>query len=802
LTSPVSWEDLLGGLSHPQQYVGCEWNTVAARSGLADVALVYPDIYELGASNFGLSVVRHALLRSGAFNVRRAFCPAPDLAGLIESGRSPWRCVEDGFPVASCRVIGFGVPSEALFSNVLFLLRLAGLQTRSTGRRDSDPLILAGGGGISNPLPLSPFVDVFFLGEAEEQAAALFESLSGQGSRQDRLESAAGIPGVWVPALGVKPVELQRVRRLTMEDAPVRQLVPLAQISHDRAVVEIARGCTRGCRFCQATQLTRPVRERPVGDVLELAASCLRQTGWEEAGFLSLSFSDYGDLDTLLAGASNLERELGIAVSKPSLRPDSFARLAAGGRMRGRVTLAPEAGSERLRYSLNKILPDDDILSAADTAFRLGATGIKLYFMIGLPGESCEDLDAMVELLGRLRSVAASRGRRGRDVIGAALSPFVPKPHTPLQWAPQLAPDEVRGRIERICSAIRWGKPGWNDPRLALLEAVLGLGDGHGTADMLEEAVLTGARFDAWSDRFRWDIWEPVLRSGGAFSPDGPQAGRDPSADLPWSFVRAGSSVEFLRAEYGRFLAGVPTPDCREAGCSGCGACRDAGTVGEVATGGLESGNPAVPALAKAQHQPVAVLRIRWGRHGLARFSSHLDMVRLWTRTIRRSGLPAAGRGDFVRRLRVRFGPALPLGFESGAEVLDILLEAVPAPGALAALAAALPQGFEICEGRLLPPGAGAPDAEAEVAEYEFTGAEDGPLREVLSRAPGIVLSGAGADGKTRAMIGLGGGSPRVDRLLSEAGVRVGLIKRTGLFALRGGEPTPLLSLHEGDDLT
>ena len=790
-------ESLLAEVPKPQQYIGCEWNSVRPTPGLPDVTLVYPDIYELGMSNYGLAVVRHLLLSAGGLSVRRAYAPGPGMEERLLAGEAPWVCIEDGFRVADSSVIGFGVPCESLFTNVLFLIGLAGIPQRSAERTEEHPVIVAGGGGVSNPLPLSPFVDAFFLGEAEERAGELFLTLTGKGSREQRLAAAAGLPGVWVPALGMRPVTVQKAPRLLPGWAPVRQLVPLAEITHDRAVVEIARGCTRGCRFCQATQLTRPVRERTPQEVLELLESALSATGWEDAGLLSLSFSDYSCLPLLLEGVAQLEQRLGATVSMPSLRPDSFARLSSGTRLSGRITLAPEAGSERLRRKLNKPMEDREILGAVESAFAMGAKGVKLYFMIGLPGEEEDDVEAIASLSERCCEIARSMGRPRKGSVSVALSPFVPKPHTPLQWAPQMDEGEIWRRICRVRALLRNARPVWNDPRTSLVEAVLGLGDGIETPLALEEAVEAGARYDAWSERLRWDVWSSVLERHPLLL-DRVRSGLDRGTEPPWAFVRTGATSGFLRREYERFVEGTPTPDCRQSGCNDCGACRPEDRAAPQAG---EEKRCAALTLPPAETGVRAVLRVRWGKSGLARFSSHLDMVRMWSRAVRRSGIPAATRGGIVRRARLRFGPALPLGFESTAEVVDILLRGEPCDGSVDALASSLPEGFELLGASVLEAGRPAPDTEAVTAEYMICCGDAARALEVLASSYGVDVERS-ARGHLRARVILGSASARLDRLLSQAGIPVSLIRRTGLYDASGGHLVPPGHRDEGEDLS
>lgn len=766
--------------------------------------MVYPDTYELGMSNFGLAVVRHILLATGRFRVRRAFCPAPDMLALIRSRNLPWMTLDDPVEASGCDVLAFGIPCEILFPNVVMLLGLAGIPIRSADRDDSHPIVVAGGGGLSNPLPLSPFVDAFYLGDAETGAVALMDELAGGGSRTDRLSRVSAQEGVWVPSMGRKRVRWQRAVGLDPVDAPVRPVVPTARIIHDRAVIEIARGCTRGCRFCQATQLARPVRERSVADIESIARRSIASTGWEDAGLLTLSFSDFTDLPALLAAVDNLERELAVNISRPSLRPDTFVRLAGGSGITGRVTLAPEAGSETFRRRLNKDLSDAQVIEAVTAAFGLGATGVKLYFMAGLPGETDDDIRAIADLSAEAARAASRAGRSGS--VSVSISPFVPKPHTPLQWCGQHPPQELRRRIALVRSIARRFTVGCNDPDAAALEGLMGLGDGSETPCLIEEAVARGAGFEGWKEHFRRDLWNGCAREHPALL-DRLASGLDPSSDPEWSFVEVGSSVGFLREEYARFLRGDATPDCRESGCNGCGACEGTVTAarrhesGDRAPSIRTSGSPQ----SKAQRPVAATLRIRFGRGGLSRFTSQLDLTRLWMRTARRSGLPVALSAGHVTRPRLRFGPALPLGFESTGEYIDILLYESTAVESPLDRGLPLPEGFDVTGARLIDGRIPSPEGEARTAVYMISGLASAPdAAGLLEGAAGLLSMEPDGNGAIRLTALLGEPASRPDRILASvvsAGGGPVLVKRVEILGERDGSPVPLLGMHEGVDL-
>ena len=772
-------------VDRPQQYIGLEYNAYAGTQG-SRVTLVYPDTYELGASNFGLKVVRHLLLEAGDFCVRRGFHPASDMHRIMKERDLPWLDLEAGDPVRESSVVGFGISTEILYTNVLSLLDLMKLELRSEKRQSDDPIILAGGGGLANPVPLMPFIDVFFLGEGEAGLLPLMRILCSDLSREQKLQKAAELPSVLVPRYySGGTIRWAVADKLKKVDAPVDQIVPMAKVAHDRAVVEISRGCTRGCRFCQVSQLSRPVRERTPEEVLELLQRSVESTGWEQAGVLTLSFSDYSQLNTLLKGFTAIEQKMHVRISQPSLRPDSLPGIGSRRFFKGSITMAPEAGSERMRRVVNKPLSREEILLAAETASQMGASGIKLYFMIGLPGETDEDIVAIAELADE---VAGIMGRKRK--VTAAVSPFVPKPHTPFQWAHQPDHKELWRRIQLVRSNTRKAKVAWNDPRVSVVEYFLSTG-GKESQSILERAYRAGAIFDGWSDLFRWDIWEKLLDEAGH---------RDfvVGDALPWSFVNTGINRKWLIREYERASEEEVLPDCREAGCSFCGGCN-----GKV----LPFPEPVFvsPAVQRHEERPaVERVRLRFSKTGLSRFTSHLDMVRMWTRALRRSGLPVYYSPGYARRMKLVFSQPIPLGMGSECEYLDFqLVEPVDISIVISSLQLVLPAGFSITAARKITGKYRSPDALVTAAEYIIHGVDRIDKLVSYLGENELVSSISVLDNDRVCMVSdPHSRNSRPDRVLSSAGVGYEFIVRSNIYVTdQTGQFVPVLAVNERESI-
>jgi radical SAM family uncharacterized protein len=590
---------ILPHVQKPARYTGGEWNSIVRDWDAYDVrvALVFPDVYEIGMSNLGLTILYDILNHQPGVLAERVFAPWVDMEGAMRAAGMPLFSLETRHALTDFDLIGLSLPYEQLFTNVLNLLDLAGLPVRAAERDEQHPSVVAGGAAAFNPEPMADFIDAFVLGEGEEvvlELVAALRATRGQG-RDDRLRALAQIRGVYVPSLyavrhrddgtvaevvPLVPEAPPRVVKRVVATLPppvTRPIVPFLETVHNRAPIEIQRGCGRGCRFCHAGMVYRPVRERPVDEVVAAVEELVANTGFEEVALLSLSSSDHAGVERLVR---ELVARLGhthLSISLPSLRIESVSvelmeQLQATGR-RGGFTFAPEAATERLRAVINKPIPDGELLAVAEEVFRRGWKTIKLYFMIGQPTQTLDDVAAIVDLARRVRQMGRQTvGRRTQVNVG--VSTFVPKPHTPFQWVPLADLGEIRAQIALLKERLRGPglKLNWNDPQETLLEAVLARGDRRLGA-VIHRAWELGARFDAWSEQFRFDVWRQAFGERG-IHPDY-YARRERPADetLPWDHLDPGVSNAFLWRDYQASLQGETRPACREQ-CTACGIVR------------------------------------------------------------------------------------------------------------------------------------------------------------------------------------------------------------------------------------
>jgi len=733
-------------VSKPSRYIGAEINSYAKDPDKVSlrVALCFPDAYEVGISHLGLKVLYEALNRRDDIYAERAYAPWQDMEDVLKEKGFLLSTVETFTPLSEMDVIGFTLQYELSYTNVLNMLALSGIPVLSGERGPEHPLVVAGGPCAFNPEPLADFIDAFVVGDAEEAVVEVSDAVirhkqSGRpGGKAGLLNVLSGIEGVYIPAhfevvknedgsiSEIKNIAggKARVRKRTVADldnavCQERPLLPYMPAVHNRVSLEVARGCTRGCRFCQAGYIYRPVRERSAARLMALACESIRSTGYDELSLSSLSTGDYTGLLPLMKGLMDRFEGDRVSISLPSLRVGTLTpemcRQIKRVRKTG-FTIAPEAGTQRLRDVINKNITEDALVETAATVFGEGWDLIKLYFMIGLPTETDEDLDGITGLSRKVLDAGRKAGGGRRKSVNVGVSAFVPKPHTPFQWQGQPPLAEIRRRKD-ILYKVLGRKPFAMKSGLAemgVLEAAFSRG-GREVGRALLAAWERGARFDGWTERFDYKLWQDAFRDAGLELEA--EASRNYGMDevLPWDHIDTGVTKKFLKKEYERAIKGEATPDCRTK-CTGCGLkCRDEGMEAPLAA------PPPVPAecadsLARPEKRggPTARVRIKYSKLMPLAMLSHTELMVVFFRAISRAGIPIHFSEGFNPHPKVSFGPALGVGIESEAETLDMEISyTIDLLTVVKALNAALPQAIRIIEARALhagepPAGVGA----------------------------------------------------------------------------------------------
>ena len=592
-----SLRKILPTMQKPGRYVGGEYNQVKKEWSAVNthVALVFPDIYDIGLPNLGLMILYETINNRSDALAERSYVPWLDMEKAMREKNLPLYSLESKIPLSQFDLIGFTIPYESLYTNVLNALDLAGIPLRSADRGTESPIIIAGGHAAYNPEPMAPFIDAFVIGEGEEVIHEIINALqnakSAQLSRDETLTLFAHISGVYVPSFyqpiynddqtiaSIDPIRpdipTQITKRLcaNLPPPPTNFLVPSIDVVHNRIAIEIMRGCTRGCRFCHAGMINRPVRERPVNMIIESIEKALQKTGYEEIALLSLSSSDYTQIDELISTITSRFAGRNLTISLPSLRIESFSVNLMDklkGTRPGGFTLAPEAATDHMRQIINKPIQTELLLSTAREIYTHGWNTIKLYFMIGQPGETMEDVQGIANLCKQvIVEGRKSIGKRANLHVG--VSTFVPKPHTPFQWAAldplptvlekqNLLKDQLRGPGMKMT---------WSNPRETILEAVLSRGD-RSISNVIETAWRKGAKFDAWQDQFNYNVWMDAF-DAHHISPDFYTSRvRGINEVFPWDHIHCGVSRRFLQSEFMKAQNGQLTSDCRIV-CHACG---------------------------------------------------------------------------------------------------------------------------------------------------------------------------------------------------------------------------------------
>jgi radical SAM family uncharacterized protein len=598
-------EPILPRVQKPARYIGCEDGAIAPGplAGRVGWLLIYPDAYEIGLPNQGLQILYELINERADARAERAYAPWIDMEAQLRRRGLPLFSVDSHRPALDFDLLAFNLSAELVYTNVLNCVDLAGVPVRAVERGPDDPLVVAGGHCTFNPEPLADFVDLFVIGDGEEAVGEITGAVrkwkSGgrtAGSRQRLLRDLASQPGVYVPSCydvvydGPRLVAVtprypevpERVQKLTIADLaawpyPKQQLVPMTEVVHDRLNVEIFRGCTRGCRFCQAGMITRPVRERPADQVRQMVTDGLRRTGYDEVSLTSLSSADFSGIEETVGGIIDDPSCHGqVSVSLPSLRVDAFTVGIASQIQKVRrtgLTFAPEAGTWRMRQVINKLIREGDLYGAVESAFSQGWRRVKLYFLTGLPTETDEDTLGIAELARNC--VAVGRQHQRGASVTASVGGFVPKPQTPFQWFGQDTVAELSRKIGLLRGATRRDRGvqlRWHDPRATLVEGIASRGDRRIGA-VIESVWRRGGVFQEWSEHFSLDLWTEAMTEHGLSLDWYVHRQRDRGELLPWDHISAGLHQDFLWQDWQDALATAGTPDCRWTPCYDCGAC-------------------------------------------------------------------------------------------------------------------------------------------------------------------------------------------------------------------------------------
>ena len=736
----LNYEDLLPFVGKPSQYIGEEVNSIKKdlKKMQASIALVFPDKYEIGMSHLGLKILYHIINKREEFAAERVFAPDLDYEELLREKCMPLASLENKLPLNKFDIIGFTIPYEMSYTNILNILDLGHIPLLRKDRDEDHPLIIGGGPCSYNPEPLADFFDCFIVGDGEEVIIEILELFATSKKKKETknqiLRRLTEIKGIYVPSMfkikyfedgSIKQIEPENKRYAKVEkrilldldkaDYPVAPVVPFAKLVHDRISIEIDRGCTQACRFCQAGFTYRPVRERTVEKILELSASSIEKAGCGEISLLSLSSGDYSKIDSLLPEFISSFSSSNVSLSLPSLQPGTIKKdMIDCMRLTGKggITIAVESGSQRLRNVLNKKITEEEVLRTTESFAQAGWETIKLYFMVGLPTETDNDLEEIYLICKKIFSKAKQKNPRFKK-LNIGVSFFVPKPHTPFQWVSQVNYVSAEKKLKFLKSKFKSRskyKIKWQNPKLSFLEGVFARGDRR-LGKVLLHAFQLGCKFDGWSEWFDFESWMAAFQKAQIDPEFYIQSRIDENEIFPWDLIDIGVKKEYLFKEYLQSKEEIKEEDCRKGKCIVCGLekiCTGINHVREVSADNninstspgsitfppilpetfsnglkeIEKRKPEVSQYGKVltgenaikQEDTVFKYRIQFTKTFLARFLSHLEISSLLVRALRRAKIPVAYSKGFHPRPRISFAFALPVGMESKEELFDIFL--------------------------------------------------------------------------------------------------------------------------------
>lgn len=713
------YQDILAQVQMPTRYSGNEINAVKKDPETVDLefALVFPDLYEIGTSHFGIQILYSIINAQPRFLAERFFAPAPDMEAFLRQKNVPCLSMETRRPLKAFDVIGVSLLYELNFTNILTMLELSGIPFYAEQRDDTFPLLIGGGPCAFNPEPLADIFDAFVIGDGEEAVVEVAQTIAdfkqqGDGKKQALLKLLSKIQGVYIPSffdvsfdengfqvLAAKKGCPEKIKRAILQSLssdlfPCEPIVPFGKPVHDRLRLEIARGCSRGCRFCQAGMIYRPVRERSTDDLIDIARKAAQSTGYSDFSLLSLSTGDYSNLAELMTRLLNLGEGHCNAISLPSIRAEKLTpklmQIIKQVRKTG-FTIAPEAGSQKLRDIINKNLTEEAIVSTVENAMNLGWKNVKLYFMTGLPFETQEDLDEICRLSEHLAGFA-----KGKKNINVSVTSFIPKPHTPFQWHSQLSCEGARECLDYLKQNLRHRKTKlkWQDPEMSRIEGLWSRGDRR-LSRLLVAAYQNGARLDGWADHFDYSKWEKAFEQTGIDPNFYTTRKRSEAEPLPWDHIDTGISKAFFKKEFKKAESSALTPDCRTNDCSGCGIC-DFKTIAPVLHD-VSTDDSSLKSSPDADPNDFIKFELFFSKLDDARFFGHLELATIVQRAILRAGLKPKYSQGFNPSMRLSFDNALPVGMESEKEQMTVYLLKGTSPETVEQLLnQTLPEGLKI----------------------------------------------------------------------------------------------------------